>query len=384
MSLRCLAVFLWVLAWVPNWELGAQAPVDAQQRQADVQALDSILSGAKWLSVGGVDVLSSRDALLERAYKSGDVSMLEWAQTVHGWLRSANDPHMRVRFEDLARGDVGTLAAVPPGLLDRQGPWECMAPGRGIAEGARWAWMEKTWPWVGRLCPPADNRGSSEVKQGGEAVPGLAAGMAVVDHGAFMRWVISDFSSGSPNAFRRSFRKCTRQLRRAGMPVMLDLRGNLGGYRTRRHAVLSFWLALDRWPQERERGWISGDAEFETVPVTPLVRANRPLGANLAILVDGLSFSASLLLVDALYSRDRTALFGVSPLGFPGGCSGSPEDHVLPGSGLRITVPTLYTEVAGAPEHGYGLEGGVNAMGTDGGWSAAVRWLLSSDLAAPR
>jgi len=384
MSLRCLAVLLWALSFAPAWELGAQAPVGAQQRQADVQALDSILSGAKWLCAGGVDVLSSRDALLERAYKAGDVSVLEWGQAVHGWLRSANDPHMRVRFEDLARGDAGTLAAVPSGLLDRQGPWECMAPGRGIAEGARWAWMEKTWPWVGRLCPPADHRDSSEEIQGADPVPGLSAGMAVMDHGAFMRWVISDFSSGSPSAFRRSFRKCTRQLRRAGLPVMLDLRGNLGGYRTRRHAVLSFWLALDRWPQERERGWTSGEGEFETVPATPLVRANRPSGANLAILVDGLSFSASLLLVDALYSRDRTALFGVAPLGFPGGCSGSPEDHVLPGSGLRITVPTLYTEVAGAPEDGYGLEGGVNAMGTDGGWSAAVRWLLSSDLAAPR
>lgn len=384
MAPRCLMACLWALAYVFSGNLDAQSSLDSKQRQADVLALDSILSGAKWLSAGGIDVLASRDALLECAYEAGDVSALEWAQSVHGWLRSANDPHMRVRFEDLEGTQAGPLAALPSALLDRKGPWECMAPGRGIAEGARWAWMEKTWPWVGRLCPPPDGGEPAGFKEGGHSLVGLSAGMAVVDHGAFMRWVISDFSSGSPRAFRRSFRKCTRQLRRTGLPVMLDLRGNLGGYRTRRHAVLSYWLAPGCWPEERERGWMAADGEFEPVPAMPLVKASRPSGARLAILVDGLSFSATLLLVDALNSRGKTALFGETPLGFPGGCSGSPENHVLPGTGLRITVPTLYTEVAGAPEDGYGLEEIKGAPGTDGGWSAAVRWLLSSDLTAPR
>lgn len=377
-------VFLCAMASFPVWGLWAQGTLQSEQRQTDVQALDSILSGAMSLMVGDIDVLESRDALLECAYQAGEVSQLAWGQRVHGWLRSANDPHMRVRFEDLVPAGAGASSVPPSGLLDRQGPWECMAPGRGIAEGARRAWMERTWPWVGWLSPSSEGAGARQAGQVEQASNELLAGMAVIDHGAFMRWVISDFSSGTPRAFRRSFRKCTRRLRRAGLPVMLDLRGNLGGYRTRRHAVLSFWLAPDLWPEERERAWGSADSEFEPVPAMPLVRASRQSGASLAVLVDGLSFSASLLLVDALYSRDRTALFGVSPLGFPGGCSGSPENHVLPGSGLRITVPTRYTVVAGAPKGVYGLEGGTGVQGTDGGWSDAVRWLLSSDLSAPR
>lgn len=400
--MRIGLLFLGLIGLGSMPELQAQTLLSADECAADLAVLDSLVSGSKFLFLNDLSTLESRDALLQawNECSRGDVggmTRIEWAEWIHGWLRSANDPHMRVRFDALV--DSLTTSEPPPSalLLSEKGPWERLAPGRGIADGARLAWMHKTWPWVGTLHPHAEPENSMlPMKSGVPAessadcavqnsfLSGEMAGMEVIDHGAFLRWKISDFASGSLGEFRRAFRKCTRRLRRFQKPVMLDLRGNLGGLRTRRHAVLSFFLAPEYWPLERERPWNAGEGDFEPVPSMPAVRMNRPVDFPVAVLVDGLSFSASLLLTDALLTREKVALFGIEPLGFPGGCSGSPQDHTLPGSGVVVTVPTLYTSVGNRAPDGYGLLDAPTDITGDEGWSDAVRWLLSSDLVSPR
>ena len=80
---------------------------------------------------------------------------------------------------------------------------------------------------------------------------------------------------------------------------MVDLRGNLGGYRTRRHAVLGAFVSPSTWPEEREGAW-SMAGRFDVVPAMPIVRVRNVIDVSVAVMVDGLSFSASLLLADAL------------------------------------------------------------------------------------
>lgn len=380
----------------------AQHLVSADECAADMAVLDSLISDSKSLYLNNLNSLESRDALL-RAWDGcgrGDaegMELIRWAECIHGWLRTANDPHLRVRFESLTASRMNSEPPPSGLLLDQEGPWERLAPGRGISQGARLAWMQRTWAWVGELHPYADGPHSAKPGNPDAATADNSphgdrplvdcaerSGMSLFDHGAFLRWKISDFSSGSTGEFRRSFRKCSRRMKRAKLPVMLDLRGNLGGFRTRRHAVLSFFLAHEFWPEERERPWAGGEQDFKSVSPMPAVRSNRPVEWPVAVLVDGLSFSASLLLVDALLHRQRVGVFGVEPLGFPGGCSGSPRDHTLPGSGVIVTVPTLYTSLGTEALDSYGLPDALSDDNGDGGWSDAVRWLLSSDLVSPR
>jgi len=56
----------------------------------------------------------------------------------------------------------------------------------------------------------------------------------------------------------------------------------------------------------------------------------------------------------------------------------------LPGSGVIVTVPTLYTSLGTEALDSYGLPDALSDDNGDGGWSDAVRWLLSSDLVSPR
>lgn len=400
MRARTLILGLIGLGLMPG--LGAQALISSEDCAEDIVALDSLVSGSRSLYLSNLASLESRDALLRARDECsregvGGMDRVRWAEFIHGWLRSANDPHMRVRFEALIESRVHSKPPPSVLLLDESGPWERMAPGKGITQGARLAWMKRTWPWIGALHPFTGERDS--VPQG-EPVAAVGstpggeerrlvlieelAGMSVLDHGAFLRWKISDFSSGSAGEFRRSFRKCTRRLRRSQTPIMLDLRGNLGGLRTRRHAVLSFFLEMKYWPEERERAWNAEEQDFSLVSPMPAVRPKRPVDLPVAIMVDGLSFSASLLLADALLTRQQVGLFGVEPLGFPGGCSGSPQDFTLPGSGVIVTVPTLFTSLGVSPSGSYGLPDATSTLGAYGAWSDAVRWLLSADLSSPR
>lgn len=381
-----LTGFIWALLWV------ALAPIEGRaqdllskvQMQADIHCLDSIFYGHDILSASDLSSLNSRDDLIRFSQVDSAQNQLAWGLMVHQWLRSADDAHMRVRFESMADSLSTSFPPSTDEFLKEDGPWEAFAPGRGTPECARLAWLNKTWPWVGTLAPD----GAVQARSEGMALDDglvLKAGMAVVDHGAFMRWVIRDFSSGKPKAFKRSFRRCARALRKADVPVLLDLRGNLGGFRTRRHAVLGFFLAQSEWPEEREARYNAGGLEpSRLVPPMPALRVSMAHSAPLAVLVDGLSFSASLLLVDALQMSGRGALFGVKPLGQSGGCSGSPVDHTLTGSGLVVTCPTLRTTLGAGPLAPYGLPDDASPEAGNQAWKNAVRWLLSADLATPR
>jgi len=362
----------------------AQDPLSRVQMEADIHCLDSIFYGHEILSASSLSSLSSRDDLIRLSQVDSAQNQLSWGVMVHQWLRSADDAHMRVRFERMADSLSKALPPSSDELLMENGPWEAFAPGRGTPQCARLAWQKKTWPWLGALVPNGAVQARSE-KEALDDGLSLRAGMSVVDHGAFVRWVIRDFSSGKPSEFRRSYRRCTRELRKAGTPVLLDLRGNLGGFRTRRHAVLGFFLPQSDWPEEREAEYNSGGLDSSRcVSPMPAVRVPKVHAASLAVLVDGLSFSASLLLLDALLMSDRAGVFGVQPLGQSGGCSGSPADHMLTGSGLVVTCPTLRTTIGSGPLADYGLPDDASPEAGQQAWKNAVLWLLSADLETPR
>ena len=91
-----------------------QSTVDGAAMLKDVQALDSILRNHDLLNGSNLSSLSSRDDLLSAVEVNAPLNRLAWAQLIHGWLRSANDAHTRVRFELLADSLTGTLTYFSP------------------------------------------------------------------------------------------------------------------------------------------------------------------------------------------------------------------------------------------------------------------------------
>lgn len=372
-------------SWVLAFGLMLSCPSSAQNgvvslanRKTDVVALDSwVLPG---LSFDGMSeaALSARHDLLSAMTDERQVREVDWALAVHGWLRCAGDAHLRVRFDKITTERNRSCPVSDEMLLDSDQPWSRFGPGLVVAPGARADWLRRTWPWVSVL---ADWPSSVEVdaERAVKSVPSLG-GMYVEDHGAFSRWVIPSFGSGSSAQFSRDFRRCRRQLRRLGQPVMLDLRGNLGGFRSRRHAVLGVFLAVPQWPEERELAWSDTLSVEDVVEAMPLVRTSKVLAKPLAVMVDGLSFSASLLLADALELTGRAEIFGCAPLGKAGGCTGSPEPRTLPGSRLVVDVPTRRTRLALVKKGSYDLDKTAACDCLAAPWDRAVRWLLTSDL----
>lgn len=369
-----LGVLLWLLVGSAPFSVswGQTAALTSEQRRLDVLALDSLLGA--WVPEWVVDFqcLDARNRLVSSAMEPGDFDPLEWALDMQEWLACAEDAHLRVAFESLieSRSEYS-----PPSCERLLGGWVDFGPGHGISLSGQCAWLKRTWPWVGALRP--DSLGSDALDVG--AAAGKKEGMAVVDHGAFVRWVIPSFGAGSDAAFARHFRRSRRQVRRSKRPVMLDLRGNLGGYRTRRHAVLGVFLDEAEWPEEKEGRW-TPRPEWSVVPHMPLVVTRRLCDMPLAVLLDGGSFSASLLLAGALREAGRARVFGCAPLGIQGESSGSPGRHRLPGSGMVVWVPTVLTRHEGAGLAPFDLEGGLDCDAGSMAWREAVQWLLAGDL----
>lgn len=356
-------------------------PVLQAERKADLVQLDSILGPRLLETARGEVGLAARDAMVSAMLEPGVLSSLDWALLIHGWVRSAGDAHLRVRFDRFAvpREDYGEVQWGSEG--EAMGCWENFGPSPQLPLSARKAWLERTRTWVCPLTRAVQGcQCLAETRlEGGHAVSSPDLSMSVEDHGAFVRWSIPSFGVGSAAGFRRDFRRSLRQIRRSGLPVLLDLRGNLGGYRTRRHAVLAAFLDVSLWPLEKEGLW-SLSSSKEVVPPMPLVRVSRPLEVPVAVLLDGMSFSASLLLADALLQTDRGAVFGEAPLGGRGGCSGSPEPIQLKGSGVWVDVPTRETELGPERTLQWGLPEQRSLEGEIPGWREAVQWLLSADL----
>ncbi|MGB0509823.1 MAG: hypothetical protein ACPGGB_02790 [Flavobacteriales bacterium] len=358
-------------------QTGPDDAVGAEARKADVAFLDSLLGPRMTASIQDAAGLAARNALVEMMLKAGDVQCLEWALAVHGWLRAAGDAHMRVPFDRFTAARTDVPAPDPLELLDPEGLWSRFGPGESVAPSARAAWLARTWSWVGVL------GANGEEADVAPSVQAVSSGMTIEDHGAFQRWVIPSFGSGSDRQFVRSFRRCVRRLRRAGLPVMVDLRGNLGGYRTRRHAILGVFASPSAWPEEREGAW-SMAGRFDVVPAMPIARVRRVIDAPVAVMLDGLSFSASLLLADALEHSVGAGVFGCAPLGLHAGCSGNPEPVLLPGSGIEVLIPKRQTKLGSAPSAPFALpdDAGCDSAGAE--WNRAVLWLLSADLEQAR
>lgn len=375
------------------FNLTGQDRVTPAQKEEDIRYLDGLfLTEMESLGVN-LDRLAARDRLMALMHDGVETDFLTWGLAIHDWLRSANDAHMRVDFAEVSRARRQDAPPSCSALLDERGPWSGFSPGKGVPAMARAAWLERTWAWVGALAEgseigvqPLDgplNLTGGAVDPAALAVdggPNWNGGMVLEHCGDHMVWSVRSFGEGSNRQFARAFRRCLRSLRKAGLPIVLDLSGNMGGYRSRRHAVLSAFALAEYWPEEQERVFGSPESPFERVPGMPFVRVRHPLDSPLAVVIDGLSFSASLLLVDALLEMGRARVFGCAPLGFPGGCSGSPVAQSLPGSGWVVHVPTRVTRLlisdrAIADIH-YGLDRNGACVCLDGARLKAVQWLV--------
>lgn len=377
LSTGCVLVLFLAGAVNSEAQVGPDDAVGADARKLDVAFLDSLLGPRMTASIQDAAGLAARNALVEMMLQSGDVQCLEWALAVHGWLRVAGDAHMRVPFDRFTALRTDVSVPDPLDLLDPEGLWSRFGPGESVAPSARAAWLARTWSWVGVLGSNGKGAGAAS------SVQAVTSGMTIQDHGAFQRWVIPSFGSGSDRQFIRSFRRCVRRLRRADSPVMVDLRGNLGGYRTRRHAVLGAFASPSTWPEEREGGW-SMAGRFDVVPAMPIARVRNVMDVPVAVMLDGLSFSASLLLAEALEHSVGAGVFGCAPLGLRGGCSGNPESVFLPGSSLEVLIPNRQTELGSQSPARFVLpeDAGCDAAGAE--WNRAVLWLLSADLEQAR
>ena len=363
-----------------------QVVVGPEAKQRDLECLDSLLHGRMDAMVASIEGLQARDALLALLLEPEPTDRLEWGLAVHRWVRSAGDAHLRVRFDGQGLTPCSGAAPSSAALLDVNGPWSVMGPGLGLPSTARLAWLRRTWSWIGPLggCPDADAdlANMSTASSDGDVTRrdiqiDFESGMRVLVKEGHVEWAIRSFGEGSEQAFRKAVRKQWRQIRRAGLPVLLDMSGNLGGFRSRRHAVLSCFLDPMDWPAEMERDWEAVvDGPWEDVPSMPIVALSTDEDVRLAVLVDGLSFSASLLLADALVGTDRAILFGSAPLGVPQGCSGSPQPLVLPGSEWIVEVPTRMTRLDVPDLVEYGLDRAWDGAPLSAHRAAAVEWLL--------
>ena len=126
------------------------------------------------------------------------------------------------------------------------------------------------------------------------------------------------------------------------------------------------------------------EGRFDVVPAMPIARVRNVIDVPVAVMLDGLSFSASLLLAYALEHSVGAGVFGCAPLGLRGGCSGNPEPVFLPGSSIEVLIPNRQTELGSEPPARFVLpeDAGCDATGAE--WNRAVLWLLSADLEQAR
>jgi carboxyl-terminal processing protease len=148
------------------------------------------------------------------------------------------------------------------------------------------------------------------------------------DNVGYMR--ISRFAEGDTVALAT---KAAEQFKEKGVKgVVLDLRGNGGGYLTAAQDISSLWLKDKVIVQER-RGTVVQDT---------LRSGDNPVleGVPTVVLVDGGSASASEIVAGALHDNGAAKLVGIKTFG-----KGSVQNIVhMPGGGeLKVTIAKWYT-----------------------------------------
>jgi carboxyl-terminal processing protease len=116
--------------------------------------------------------------------------------------------------------------------------------------------------------------------------------------------------------------------------VVLDLRGNGGGYLTAAQDVASLWLGGDKTIVQERRDTVVQDTLRSNNSTPPLV------GIPTVVLVDGGSASASEIVAGALRDNNAAKLVGVKTFG-----KGSVQDLLPLSSGgeLKVTIAKWYT-----------------------------------------
>lgn len=141
---------------------------------------------------------------------------------------------------------------------------------------------------------------------------------------------ISRFAEGDTSTLTA---KAAEEFKSKGVKgIVLDLRGNGGGYLTAAQDVSSLWLKDKTVVQERRDGKVQDTLKSGNNPVLE--------GIPTVVLVDGGSASASEIVAGALKDNGAAKLVGVKTFG-----KGSVQDIVTLSSGgqLKVTIAKWYT-----------------------------------------
>jgi hypothetical protein len=339
-------------------------------RLLDLAALDSLLHTVTPVDAD-LGMRADWTALLEaaRSVEADSLQADELAELLSIW----QDPHLRW----VARADE--LAVAPTGTN---------------GEAGRVAWREKF----------NDAERLKREEKNASVHLHIEDGVA--------RLEISSFGRGSDAQFLCRLRRALRKASRLELPLLLDLRGNTGGYRWRRHAVVS---AV--WPHSPVQEWairrhseasrarllrvaglsaeqIAGKAEknerwaeaadelsaergsTDTVLVKRWAGKMPQFDGRVAVLLDAVSFSASIMLASELQQGDarRFRVFGCTPLGAPHQVTGTTVLLELPASKWAVSYPTTRSFFEPLGSESFGLSPDESRESAE---QSARHWLMS-------
>ncbi len=143
---------------------------------------------------------------------------------------------------------------------------------------------------------------------------------------------ISRFAEGDTSSLTA---KAAQEFKNKGVKgIVVDVRGNGGGYLTAAQDVASLWLKSDKTIVQERRGTVVQ----ETLKAT----GDNPILAGIptVVLVDGGSASASEIVAGALHDNGAAKLVGVKTFG-----KGSVQDilNIPTGGELKVTIAKWYT-----------------------------------------
>jgi hypothetical protein len=385
------------LIWAALLLVSGPMHVDAQndqwdQRVHDLRVLDSLvyavvpLDGdaemrAAWrLAMDGLQ-LACGDSIVTRAFTEES-----WAGEIVALLSIWKDPHLRVAYPlpSLleAASEARLLALTPMGA-------------NGMA--GQLAWLSKF--------QPSDHSG--QANQGDRQI---ALSFDSLSNGQpLANLKIRSFDEGGDGRFARRLRRAIRKVNRRDAVLVIDLRGNTGGLRWRRHALrealglrdgLSYEWSVSKHSNHSQARVLRASALSReqllrrarrkpvwaeaarlanaAVGTTDSVLVDRwagrmpHYGGRAAVLIDALSFSAAVMLASELRASDRFEVFGVPPLGRGDEMSGSSVMVGLPATGLVVALPTTRSFFDPAAIADFGLRAGTSSQEVE---RQAMLWL---------
>ena len=174
-------------------------------------------------------------------------------------------------------------------------------------------------------------------------------------HNKYIEWNVGDdhvtlkiksFGKGKPRVYFRVLRRGFRKLERNAVKwktkaLVIDLRGNTGGYSARMSEVLNYICdqtikvpAMYIRPND-----LGEENNLDTLRFEGREMGEKYLwGGPTALLIDGFSASASVSFAGVFRKLQRGPIFGEACMGSRSGTFSDPVNYELPESGLKVSI----------------------------------------------